>query len=113
MWDKWKMPAGIIRQISFVRPWLDTSIIVIGNELIKVVEPREAEPKGADRNAWASCFMIGSAMQADAHIWLAPGESHAKQMWRAGSGQPWPSKSKANPDNCTGYVSAVARARSF
>ena len=47
---------------------------------------------------FAGPFMIGSAIsgQADAMIWLGPGETRAAKIWRPGQGQLWPSKSDAN-----------------
>jgi hypothetical protein len=41
--------------------------------------------------------MIGSTMHSDAVVWLAPGQTHAKMFWPAGTGQPWPSKQQARP----------------
>jgi hypothetical protein len=47
-----------------------------------------------DRQSW---FMVGSGIhsQADAMIWLAPGEMHSLRMWPAGAGQIWPGKAGA------------------
>lgn len=54
-------------------------------------------PPPSISDAEQSWFMIGSALQPDAMIWLAPGHTHAKQMWAAGYGQPWPRKEDASP----------------
>jgi hypothetical protein len=35
---------------------------------------------------------------------LAPGQTHAKQMWAAGLGQPWPRKEDARPERFTDIV---------
>lgn len=41
--------------------------------------------------------MIGSTIQEDAMLWMAPGHTHAKTFWPTGTGQPWPSRSEATP----------------
>jgi hypothetical protein len=64
MWDRWKLSGRTVQPNDpFIRPWLDQDITVIGYELVKV--------KGSS-DSW---FMVGSAMQADAQMWLAPHET--------------------------------------
>jgi hypothetical protein len=98
LWNKWHVSGQTQPKDSFVHPWADAPVTVIGYELVKTEAP-ESEP-----NPHTSWFMIGSAIypQPDTMLWLAPGETHAKQMWPAGIGQVWPSKDNAtengNPD---------------
>jgi hypothetical protein len=115
MWEDWKIAGPPFNPPdSFVRPWLDTPITIVGYELVKVRGMGWAFGfkswlrSWLDLGAWSafvkslihpdsSWFMVGSAMQPDAMIWMAPGETHSKQMWPAGQGQPWPKKADANP----------------
>ena len=96
LWDKWKVGGRTVPNDPFIRPWLKEPIVVVGYELVKLrYYPAQRIERPRDQDL--SYFMIGSAIQPDAMIWLAPGQNHAKQMWAAGLGQPWPSKEKANP----------------
>jgi hypothetical protein len=115
MWNDWSVIGPPFNPPDpFVRPWLDTAITIVGYELVKLqIKPwtsgvRPWLRSWISREAWSawfyaqlssdsSWFMIGSAMQPDAMIWLAPGETHSRQMWAAGQGQPWPRKADANP----------------
>lgn len=72
---------------AFAHPWSHDPITVIGYELVKIT---------GGPTVW---FMVGGAIQPDPQIWMGPGENHAKQMWPAGTGQPWPSAKQANPDD--------------
>jgi hypothetical protein len=131
MWNSWKVGGFAPSDDGLVRPWLDYPIVVIGYELVKLqADPGPlAGPDGwwgwlKDKlrglaglpnhsylNARMSWFSVGSMIQPDALIWLAPGEMHAKQMWPAGHGQPWPSKRDAKPTrphkNAKGEIDAV------
>jgi hypothetical protein len=92
MVHEWKVHGIENPPDAYIRPFSDDPILVIGYELVKVTGT-SAKPWRADK----SWFMIGSTIQSDAMIWLAPGETHAKTFWPAGTGQPWPSKRDARP----------------
>jgi hypothetical protein len=92
MVHEWKVHGIENPPDAYIRPFSDDPILVIGYELVKVTGT-SAKPWRADK----SWFMIGSTIQSDAMIWLAPGETHAKTFWPAGTGQPWPSKKDARP----------------
>ena len=104
MWDKWKVTGRTNPVDSFVRPFENASITVIGYELMKLQGGLSVRDQ--QQNNEMSWFMIGSAIfpQPDAMIWLAPGEKHAKQMWPAGAGQLWPSRERANPGRLTDFI---------
>jgi hypothetical protein len=85
MWDQWTITGEPKTRGFLIKPWLHYPITVVGYELVKL--------QGV-ANFW---FMIGSMIQPDAQLWLAPNETHSKQMWPAGSGQPFPSIEQANP----------------
>jgi hypothetical protein len=86
MWDKWKLTGQTNPPKPFIKPWLHYPVTVIGYELVKL------------QGAPASWFMIGSMIQGDAMLWLAPGETHAKEIWPTGFGQPFPSIEDTDPD---------------
>jgi hypothetical protein len=127
MWNSWKVGGFAPSDDGLVRPWLDYPIVVIGYELVKLqadlpdgwwgwLKYKLRGLAGSTQldhsylNAKISWFSVGSTIQPDAMIWLAPGETHAKQMWPAGHGQPWPSKRDAKPTtphkNAKGEVDA-------
>jgi hypothetical protein len=122
MWQSWKVGGYPPSPDAFVRPWLDLPIVVIGYELVKLqastgevsaggwwqrlqsrLSGRAGHVPGSTvlaqshLNETMSWFAVGSTIQTDITIWLAPGQSHAKQMYPAGYGQPWPSRSNAKP----------------
>jgi hypothetical protein len=114
LWNEWKVTGRTSPPDAFIRPWLDYPITVIGYELVKLQPEVQAPgkawwarvrdvfsahraPGSAALNASASFFMIGSTIQADTMIWLAPGQTHAKTIWPSGTGQPWPSAAEAAP----------------
>jgi hypothetical protein len=68
---------------AFVRPWLDERIVVVGYEMTKIA----GEP-----HAW---FAIGSGIQGDIFLWMPPERNHARVMFPAGLGHPWPSKQES------------------
>jgi hypothetical protein len=84
MWDQWKVTGTQPSKDAFVRPSVSRPIIVVGYELVKLAGAKE------------SWFMLGSTIQSDAMLWLAPGENHAKVIWPPGLGQPWPSADDAD-----------------
>jgi hypothetical protein len=97
LWDQWEVTpvhSGRVEPDHFARPWLDKPIVVIGYEMVKIRTYPVwrsiiyALPffEGHD-NSW---FMVGSTMLPDPVIWLAPGESHIRQFYPVGYGQPWP-----------------------
>jgi hypothetical protein len=92
MVHEWKVHGIENPPDAYIRPFADEPILVIGYELVKVTGT-SAKPWRADK----SWFMIGSTIQSDAIIWLAPGQTHAKTFWPPGTGQPWPSKKEARP----------------
>ena len=96
MWNKWTVNGRTSPTDSFIRPFEDTPITVIGYELMKL-QNDDTKSAGELRNGRISWFAIGSAIypQPDIMIWLAPGETHAKQMWPSHTGQLWPSREKA------------------
>jgi hypothetical protein len=100
MWDSWSVPN---QSDPFVRPWLDQPIIIVGYELTRIRRPafwlRRAWDylRGKPQDLDQSWFMIGSAMQPDPMLYLAPGENHARQMLPTSLGDPWPAKKDANP----------------
>jgi hypothetical protein len=83
MWDQWKVPGS---KDAFIRPWHKRPIIIIGYELVKIAGARDAD----------SWFMVGSKIQPDAMLWLAPGQTHAKVIWPSGLGQAWPAAEEAD-----------------
>jgi hypothetical protein len=99
LWNQWEVTplhTGKVESDHFARPWLSEPIVVIGYELVKM----RSYP------VWRSIlyslpffyqhdqswFMVGSTMLPDPTIWLAPGETHARQFYPVGYGQPWPPK---------------------
>lgn len=100
LWNSWKVIGQTQPKDSFVHPWADAPITVIGYELLKTDAPE------SEQNLHASWFMIGSAIypQPDTMLWLAPGERHAKQMWPPGIGQVWPSKDNAIVNGMPDFV---------
>jgi hypothetical protein len=86
MWDQWKITSYPPSKDAFIRPWLKRRITIIGYELVKI-------SGGGDAKSW---FMIGSMIQPDAMVWLAPGQTHGKTMWPNGVGQPWPPADEAD-----------------
>jgi hypothetical protein len=97
MWNKWTVNGRTSPPDSFIRPFEDIPITVIGYELVKL---QNGDTKSASEllNSRLSWFAIGSAIypQPDIMIWLAPGETHSKQMWTSHTGQLWPSREKAD-----------------
>lgn len=91
MVHEWRVHGFQNSPDAYIRPFSERPITVIGYELVKVT--------GMNGEPWRdkSWFMIGSTIQPDAMIWLAPGQTHAKTFWPAGTGQPWPSKHQAVP----------------
>ena len=91
MVHEWKIHGIENSPDAYIRPFSEDPILVIGYELVKVT--------GINGEPWRdkSWFMIGSTIQPDAMIWLAPGQTHAKTFWPPGSGQPWPGKQQASP----------------
>jgi hypothetical protein len=97
MWADWKVAGGTAASPdSFVRPWLDVPIAIVGYELTKL-SGDTWRPWEMYHNWMRSWFMVGSTIQPDAMLWLGPGQAHNKQIWPAGSGQWWPAKSEAVP----------------
>jgi hypothetical protein len=105
MWDKWKVTGKTNPDDSFIRPWLEQEIKVVGFELVKL-QYDSGKPEVNAMNNHVSWFMIGSAIpnEPDAMIWLAPGETHAKQMWPAGMGQLWPDKNQKYENKNSGMI---------
>jgi hypothetical protein len=102
MWDKWTITGRTNPSDSFIRPFEDVPITIVGYELLKLHDGERRD----DRNNRLSWFMIGSAItaQPDAMIWLGPGESRVRQMWPAGMGQLWPPKGKAGAEASTDKI---------
>jgi hypothetical protein len=96
MWDKWKITGRTNPAESFVTPFEDVPITVVGYELLKLQDARGRD----ERNNHLSWFMIGSGVvgQPDAMIWLGPGETRVRQIWPSGMGQLWPAKVSGGPD---------------
>jgi hypothetical protein len=108
MWDDWSVIGP--SEGPFVRPWLDAPITIVGYELLKLHDRSlltrlRSWFRLTAWSAWArslihssdSWFMVGSTIWPDGMIWLGPDETHAKQMWAPGHGQPWPSAANAAP----------------
>jgi hypothetical protein len=97
LWDQWKVTGSPPMADSFIRPWADNKITVVGYELVKLQS--ETGPYSRfryinDRQSW---FMVGSGIypQPDAMLWLAPGQTHTQRIWPNSSGQIWPSRAHA------------------
>ncbi len=85
MWDAWKVTGTYNSKDAFVRPWLDYPVKIVGYELVKLA-PVKYLPAFID-GAW---FMLGSTINPDTQLWLAPGETHAKQVWPSEMAHTWP-----------------------
>jgi hypothetical protein len=101
VWNKWTVDGSPKPSDSFIRPWLDHPIVVVGFELIKLRRYPSWYARlyqkwftSDDANEW---FGVGSTIEPHAMIWLGPGETHTTRMWSKGYGLPWPSTSQARP----------------
>jgi hypothetical protein len=96
MVERWKVGGRTAPPDAFIRPWADTPILVVGYELMKLPSDDRYE-KAKQLNDKMSWFMIGSgiAPQPDTMLWLWPGQTGAKNIWPAESGQIWPAKKDA------------------
>jgi hypothetical protein len=83
LWDRWTVTGPGDPKDSFVRPWLDHRIIVVGYEMVKLSGPPH------------QFFGIGSGIQPDMFLWMGSTESRAKTMFPKGLGHPWPSAEDA------------------
>jgi hypothetical protein len=93
LWDRWKVhgqPGAV--DGAFIRPWADKRIVVIGYELTKL----GGEPHAS--------FAIGSGIQPDIFLWMPADRQHARILFPAGAGHPWPSKSEAQVDGHNNLV---------
>jgi hypothetical protein len=103
MWNSWTVTGRTTPPGPFVTPWLDVPIIVVGYELLKFQPSPLLHPSSLLHpiRLWAnwttSSFMVGSTITPDIMVALGPGETHVKQMWPTGSGQPWPRVQDARP----------------
>jgi hypothetical protein len=110
MWARWTISGRTSSPDSFIRPWADTPIKVIGYELVRLSDSSSwawakswfrwrawlATARKFTRNS-ASWFMIGSTIEPDGMLWLGDGETRVSRVWPHGFGQPWPSRTDARP----------------
>jgi hypothetical protein len=94
MWKSWTINSHPPTPNPWITPWLDKPINIIGIEMVKVA-PDVGKPD--PRNATTSWFMLGSTIQPDGMLWIYPGQTGANRFLPAGTGYPWPAKSKARP----------------
>lgn len=94
LWASWSVNGHSPSDGPFIVPFTDHPIDVIGFELVKI---HTSDEKHERINRTVSWFNIGSTMQPDVMLWLAPGHTHAKTMWPAGTKTPWPSRKTAKP----------------
>jgi hypothetical protein len=98
MWNQWTVAGEPAMPDSFVRPFADQPINVIGYELLLM--RHDYALRGLWRRIFGhpiSWFMVGSTIQADAMVSLGSGETRSRMMWPAGVSQPWPSRQDAKP----------------
>jgi hypothetical protein len=94
LWKSWTINSHPPTPNSWITPWLDRPIDIIGIEMVKVqTDVGKPDPM----NATTSWFMVGSTIQPDAMLWIYPGQTGASRMTPPGTGYPWPSKDKARP----------------
>jgi hypothetical protein len=97
MWDKWLVDGQTAPKFPFVSPWSSEPILIVGFELVKLRNAKWYEIPNRLWNSNREWLGVGSTVQADAMIWLGPGESHAKMIWAEGRGEPWPKAGDAAP----------------
>lgn len=89
LWDRWKVEGQTKPNEPWIRPWANERIVVIGYEMTKV--------SGDPHNF----FMIGSGIQPDGFLWMAPDRNNARILFPAGVGHPWPTKQESEAQRGT------------